>query len=221
LPLRKRPVYQECNQFVLSLPPVIQPNPNLRSCHHCRGTVSKDAHSCPHCGAPFYQVKKPAKQYGCGTLIVVLGLIAVVWAMVASKLNKWKSPPESPEAAEARRLESAAKWDGDQAWLRGREICKQHLKAPKTADFSTLHWSRDTGWELFGTNTWKVWGYVDAQNSFGANLRQNWRAVVYKNGSTHDITYLLIGDQEFGDRDSWLTQGEAEKRSKVVGSTNY
>jgi len=46
----------------------------LTKCKECGNEVSKNAESCPKCGAP---IKKKPKQYGCGTLILI-GIVGFV-----------------------------------------------------------------------------------------------------------------------------------------------
>lgn len=48
---------------------------------------------------------------------------------------------------------------------------KDNLKSPSTADFCS--YSEMTA-ENLGGDKWKISGYVDAENSMGAMLRQNW-----------------------------------------------
>lgn len=77
----------------------------------------------------------------------------------------------------------------DYAWdakICAMEIVKQNLKAPSTADFpapSLMSASNSYG------DTWVVEGYVDAENSFGAMIRENFTVTLtltdsgYTNGS--------------------------------------
>jgi len=45
-----------------------------------------------------------------------------------------------------------------------------------------------------------VIAYVDAQNGFGAMLRQNWYAVVKKIPDAWSVPYIRLGEQEYGDK---------------------
>jgi hypothetical protein len=61
---------------------------------------------------------------------------------------------------------------------------KARLKAPATADFSSLSGSAAPA----GDNKYVVRAYVDAQNSFGANIRNNYVCTVqYMGGEDADI----------------------------------
>lgn len=61
-----------------------------------------------------------------------------------------------------------------------RSVCERWvrdgLKAPSTAKFSE-QW-------VAGAGPWTVYGKVDAENSFGAMLRQSWTCEVVLDGAT-------------------------------------
>ena len=65
------------------------------------------------------------------------------------------------------------------------DVVSQNLKAPSTADFGLTGM---TASNLYG-DTWEVNGYVDAENSFGAMIRENFTVTLtltesgYKNAS--------------------------------------
>ena len=77
----------------------------------------------------------------------------------------------------------------DYAWdakICAMQIVEQNLKAPSTADFpapSLMSASNPYG------DTWVIEGYVDAENSFGAMIRENFTVTLiltesgYKNAS--------------------------------------
>lgn len=52
------------------------------------------------------------------------------------------------------------------------EFVRRQLKAPSTAEFSPIE---ETSIKKMNENTWRVTGYVDSQNSYGAMLRSYWR----------------------------------------------
>lgn len=68
-----------------------------------------------------------------------------------------------------------------------QNLVRDNLKAPSTAKFpasSSAYTVERNG------NSYKVTGYVDAQNSFGALLRKNWTAS-FKMGDTSGSTYSV------------------------------
>lgn len=65
-------------------------------------------------------------------------------------------------------------------WVLAQEVVLEHLKSPSTAKFPTYN-NNDIEY-LYSGNTYTVFGYVDAQNSFGATIRTNFCVVMEKNG---------------------------------------
>ena len=57
--------------------------------------------------------------------------------------------------------------DETDAWVVAQSIVSKQLKSPSTADFCR----KSQATIVRSGNTWTVVGYVDAQNSFGATLR--------------------------------------------------
>jgi hypothetical protein len=63
-----------------------------------------------------------------------------------------------------------------QAWDMCSEFVRDRLKAPKTADFAE-YGNRGTSVAKSGT-TYSVNGYVDSENSFGADIRTQYTCTV-------------------------------------------
>ena len=61
--------------------------------------------------------------------------------------------------------------EANNAKICAEKAVKDMLRAPKTAEFCSYTEMIATN---LGDNRWEVSGYVDAENSFGALLRQNW-----------------------------------------------
>lgn len=64
--------------------------------------------------------------------------------------------------------------DKSDAWIAATDVVESKLKSPSTADFCR---SSDATITRSG-NTWTISGYVDAQNSFGATIRNNFTVKV-------------------------------------------
>lgn len=75
-----------------------------------------------------------------------------------------------PEISEPPKREKPT-YDAFNAQSACESFVKQALKAPSTADFAPHHELQISG---SGTGPWTVIGYVDAQNSFGAKLRNGY-----------------------------------------------
>lgn len=71
----------------------------------------------------------------------------------------------------------------DMAKYMSEKLISQRLKAPATAEFT-----HDPNISFIGDGTFKIIGYVDSENSFGAKLRMNYTA---------EVKFInVIGDQE-------------------------
>lgn len=160
----------------MKAPPVIpqlqpQYNRNLRACQHCGAAVSKAASVCPHCGGP--QPKRTSLFTWLVTLFLVIpGLSAIVSVL---SFREAQRKPESPEQL-AQRTAQREKEEflfNLRQWSVG--AVKAQLKAPSTAKFPGV---------IFGANEYKIYSmpdgayrvfsWVDSQNSFGAMVRSKW-----------------------------------------------
>jgi hypothetical protein len=85
--------------------------------------------------------------------------------------------------------EAWAKGSKAGAWQVCTQFVKDRLKAPATSDFAEY---RDEGTSVTKTGkTYTVLGYVDAENSFGANIRTDYTCKVrYKSGRTYTLVDL-------------------------------
>lgn len=77
-----------------------------------------------------------------------------------------------------------AKLDEWSAQVACEQAVSERLKSPSSADFSG--WTRTDN----GNNTFAITGYVDAQNSFGAKVRTQFRCTVRDNGNATTNTSI-------------------------------
>jgi hypothetical protein len=96
-----------------------------------------------------------------GKPIIVVVLVMAVTFLVL-KITDFPNPSPSPAFYE--------RDDSGQAWEQAKNAVKARLKAPSTAIFPSF---RDIQVEKIGTVTYEIYGYVDAQNAFGAMIRTN------------------------------------------------
>ncbi len=106
---------------------------------------------------------------GCGGLIMMLILAAVIGGSC--------SKPEPPKDPNAWKTED----NSTMAYVMMQDFVKRGLKAPSTAKFP---WMGDSQVIVARSKdqTYTVYGYVDAQNSFGALLRSEYTGVVRQVG---------------------------------------
>lgn len=102
--------------------------------------------------------------------VVMLGMIMVIVWVLFPKSEVKTAPPRSEPTFDAFTAQSSCE-----------SFVKRLLKAPSTADFAPHGELQISG---SGTGPWTVVGYVDAQNSFGAMLRQNYFCKVHFEGET-------------------------------------
>lgn len=79
--------------------------------------------------------------------------------------------------------------DENNAWTAARDIVEAKLKSPSTAKFCSV---TNASIERDG-NTWTITGYVDAQNSFGSTLRNNFTVkITFTNSTKYTIDQCSI-----------------------------
>ena len=131
----------------------------LIDCPKCHKEIcSRDA-TCAHCGATI----NPAKQtefsplgVGCAALLA----IPFLFFLLSSDSD---NDPESSSPPKPAHSPSGA-------WRMCKVFVEKGLKAPATADFP---WYSENYVTKLGGAKYRVESYVDAQNSFGAQLRTN------------------------------------------------
>lgn len=102
-----------------------------------------------------------------------------------------------------------------------QETVKQLLKAPKSADFPSI----TNGWS-FGRNQHyvAVQSYVDAQNSFGAEIRSEFTFIYFADTST--IAYAVFDGEVIADNGYTKTADivsglcDAQKQSEALSSAS-
>jgi hypothetical protein len=127
-------------------------------------------------------------------IAIILLLSAFIWALNHKSDPKTYTQststtvPQTPEQIAA----SKAKSDRHDAKWKAREFVEASLKAPSTAkwpnynDFAAAPKKGKPG-------VWEVMGHVDAQNSYGAMLRNEFMVTMQKNGEDWKLmdVYLL------------------------------
>ena len=83
------------------------------------------------------------------------------------------APPPAPEPKAKGKLD---------AWVAGKEFARRSLKSPSTADFGSLFGESQSYEEsvtVLEENKFRVAGWVDAQNSFGATIRSDFVVLLH------------------------------------------
>jgi hypothetical protein len=143
----------------------------LLTCPDCHHDVSDSASACPHCGRPVVPALRPwwsRLSAGHWFLLTLVGLFVGVGVLGAPGDDVVLAPPSNNNP--------------DLATGMCRAFVKQRLKSPSTAAFLPDAWIA----ERMDSTRFLVRGSVDAQNSFGATLR---------NRFTCDLRYHAASDR--------------------------
>lgn len=135
----------------------------LKQCSECGNEVSTKAKECPSCGAP---VKAGSScSVGCLTMIGVIFLLAIFGSLFDGNDSTHTVKPDV----------SKKNWrqqdNSTMAYIMMEDFVKQRLKAPKSAEFPGVFDGRSDHVSYLGNQKYRIISYVDAQNSFGANIR--------------------------------------------------
>ena len=138
-------------------------------CVECWQDISDTSKICPHCGCPTVKSvraekerktqeqwnNRSPKEKKIGTIatVVILVLISAFLLRTCSGFTKDDYNTES------------------RAIVCAEMAVEDRLKSPSTAKFCPSYQMTATN---LGGDNWKVTGYVDAQNSFGAVVREYW-----------------------------------------------
>lgn len=69
------------------------------------------------------------------------------------------------------------------AYIIAKGFVKDNLKSPSSASF----WHYDFSWSKLGNHKYYIHSYVDADNSYGANIKTEWKVQLEYSGSGDDL----------------------------------
>lgn len=145
------------------------------ACQHCGKEKAKDAKTCVHCGGKDSRVTG-----GCAKVaaFIVVGFVALIAISQCQDAADPEGAAKRQKAAEMSILISALE-------NRCEDAVRARLKAPSTAKFvdgPKVSGNREDSSKYF------VVGQVDAQNGFGAMLRNDYVCKLRKTGAgPHDV----------------------------------
>lgn len=154
----------------------------LIQCKECGNDMSKKASVCPHCG--YKRISRSNKVFNTlGTIAKIF--IFTVFSILALKFCVFDNT-STPSTADYNKSYLISQVD------KCYKIAQKHvlleLKAPSTAKFPRL---RDIKYKDNENGTYVIDAYVDSQNSFGANIRTNFRCTInpYKTTECEDLVF--------------------------------
>lgn len=177
----------------------------LIKCKECEAEISSSARECPHCG------KKRESKLGVFVLLAII-LIIIIGVIISSQ----EGPPPQSSTSNIISVSEVTDIRRDVYYM-AQQFVRKSLKVPSTAKFSDyLRYSdKEIGSANFVSNIWCAWGYVDAQNTFGAMLRNEWEVYLKQlPGDKWQLLYLKLGEEEIGEN-PLDAQLEAERRARI------
>jgi hypothetical protein len=173
----------------LAAPEPVAPAPHIiqdgvsYQCSECKGWLRWDATSCKHCGVSFtgpQEVKPTEKKDKPLQTVLAIGAALLVGIVALGFLlsGGGRRGPAAPDAIGA--------------WVDCKSFVERGLKSPASAVFPLSNAPGVTITQADGR--WFVVGFVDAENSFGAKLRQEFQCQMTYQGNVATIRRLVIGD---------------------------
>lgn len=192
---------------------------SLIKCPECGKDMSDKAAACPSCGCPIdtviaerqrikeeSEIKKQqedaeiavGKKYK-RQVLSFFGLLTAIVIVIAG-YSVVNAPPRYDasdilkEAEEKRHnAEFEKEYQANDAYYTATQFIKKRLKSPSAAEFPKPKYARIQ--LLEDGATYKIYSYVDSQNSYGATLRVNWYAKLILNGQQWRLLDLQIYDK--------------------------
>lgn len=90
-----------------------------------------------------------------------------------TKKTKTINPKPEKKKRAIRKTDWREREDTSMAYIMMEDFVKNRLKAPKTAEFPSVWSGRDKHVTYLGNQRYRIASYVDAQNSFGALIRNH------------------------------------------------
>ncbi len=165
-----------------------------------------DAEACPQCGAYYGKVEAALRAREDAIRIATEEAITAQTSAAASAAPQTQNAQDSKANSSATGVialivgglwffsgsdsSEGPKIDGVSAQIACENHGRRILKAPTTAEFAPYHELLISG---SGNGPYEVIGYVDAQNSFGATLRNRYSCTVeFADGRSRVANFLLL-----------------------------
>lgn len=132
-----------------------------KKCPECLADIPAEAKKCSHCGST-QKTKTTKKQWA--VVVILFAFMFYMFSLVGGGGGPTTQQPTI---------------DDGRAHIIAQNYVESVLKSPSTADFPTFDYQASN----LGNHKYKIVSYVDAQNSFGAEIRSNYSVTLSYNGS--------------------------------------
>jgi len=149
-----------------------------KKCGKCLAEIPQKAKKCSHCGS------KQKEKFGLKHLFLII-IIVVIFSAIFSSIGD-----DNSGSSNIANNSSNSQVDDSKAFIIAQNYVKSALKSPSTADFPAFDYTT----QKISEDEFKVSSYVDAQNSFGAEIRTTWEA-----------TLLYVGG-DWADQRNWVLE---------------
>lgn len=134
-----------------------------------------------------------AKEKRTGRIVALITILVFILAMVIAwaAAGDFTPTPSTAQSSSSSVNNSKDDFDHDKfdAFVVAKKVVEDKLKSPSTAKFCD---TRDATISL-SDNTWTVNGWVDAQNSFGATIRNTFTVkITFTNSNRYSVETCLI-----------------------------
>ena len=133
--------------------------------------------------------------------------VCIAFAVLVTIANFSAPKPDRPVSVESTKSTKPAKSnkltkskvytvDNDMAWVMAQTFIRRELKSPSTASFGSIFngdlQTTDDVTTYYGRGEYRVRGWVDAENSFGAKIRSRFSCVLKDDGSSWSLVSINI-----------------------------
>lgn len=136
------------------------------------------------------QSQEAGKKKGYKKWVIIAVVVLIFYAIGSSSLKKAKeqaneqknkgvveqTTSEVKKTSESKKQEDDGKSHNNEAWVCAQIKVEGMLASPKSADFEFGGATKST--TALGDEKYEIKSYVDAQNAFGAEVRQNFECTV-------------------------------------------